>query len=166
MADSFSFGVEREMKESGEKGGTEDINIGVGELQEASVEPEPGELARTAGETQDYLQVKLENVQITSYQLGATEDGPAGPDDLGADTPDSAESRVSLSEIHITKVNDKASPAMFDEDDDDEGSTLETLEVQAPAAIGRAIGSVAAEGAEEPDLDDLDLDDDDGDLDV
>jgi hypothetical protein len=35
VADSFSFGVEREMKESGEKGGTEDINIGVGELQEA-----------------------------------------------------------------------------------------------------------------------------------
>ena len=34
IADSFSFGVEREMKESGEKGGTEDINIGVGELQE------------------------------------------------------------------------------------------------------------------------------------
>ena len=32
-ADSFSFGVEREMKESGEKGGTEDINIGVGELR-------------------------------------------------------------------------------------------------------------------------------------
>lgn len=29
-------GVEREMKESGEKGGTEDINIGVGELQEAT----------------------------------------------------------------------------------------------------------------------------------
>lgn len=29
--------VEREMKESGEKGGTEDINIGVGELQEATV---------------------------------------------------------------------------------------------------------------------------------
>ena len=27
VADSFSFGVEREMKESGEKGGTEDINI-------------------------------------------------------------------------------------------------------------------------------------------
>ena len=50
---SFAFGVEREMKESGEKGGTElvieremkesgekggtaDINIGVGELQEAT----------------------------------------------------------------------------------------------------------------------------------
>ena len=38
VADSFSFGVEREMKESGEKGGTEDINIGVGELQECTVE--------------------------------------------------------------------------------------------------------------------------------
>jgi type VI protein secretion system component Hcp len=33
VADSFSFGVERELRESGEKGGTEDINIGVGELQ-------------------------------------------------------------------------------------------------------------------------------------
>lgn len=32
-ASSFSFGVEREMKESGEKGGTEDINIGIGEMQ-------------------------------------------------------------------------------------------------------------------------------------
>ena len=32
VADSFSFGVEREMKESGEKGGTADINIGVGKL--------------------------------------------------------------------------------------------------------------------------------------
>ena len=31
-------GVEREMKESGEKGGTEDINIGVGELQELTVD--------------------------------------------------------------------------------------------------------------------------------
>lgn len=37
VADSFSFGVEREMKESGEKGGTTDINIGVGELQECSI---------------------------------------------------------------------------------------------------------------------------------
>jgi len=31
-----SFAVERKMKESGEKGGTADINIGVGELQEAT----------------------------------------------------------------------------------------------------------------------------------
>ncbi|QLH04316.1 hypothetical protein C5F49_02525 [Nitrosopumilus oxyclinae] len=37
VADSFSFGVERELKESGEKGGTADINIGVGELQEVSI---------------------------------------------------------------------------------------------------------------------------------
>ena len=37
IADSFSFGVEREMKESGEKGGSEDLNIGVGELQECTV---------------------------------------------------------------------------------------------------------------------------------
>ncbi len=37
VADSFSFGVEREMKESGETGGTEDINIGVGEVQEATI---------------------------------------------------------------------------------------------------------------------------------
>ncbi|MEN1678603.1 MAG: type VI secretion system tube protein Hcp [Planctomycetota bacterium] len=37
VADSFSFGVEREMKESGEKGGTSDMNIGVGELQECSI---------------------------------------------------------------------------------------------------------------------------------
>ena len=37
IADSFSFGVEREMKESGEKGGTQDINIGVGELQECTI---------------------------------------------------------------------------------------------------------------------------------
>lgn len=37
IADSFNFGVEREMKESGEKGGTADINIGVGELQECNI---------------------------------------------------------------------------------------------------------------------------------
>lgn len=36
-AETFGFGVEREMKESGEKGGTEDINIGVGELQECTI---------------------------------------------------------------------------------------------------------------------------------
>jgi type VI secretion system secreted protein Hcp len=37
MADSFSFGIERELKESGEKGGTIDINLGVGELQECTI---------------------------------------------------------------------------------------------------------------------------------
>ncbi|MEZ5891848.1 MAG: hypothetical protein R3C58_01670 [Parvularculaceae bacterium] len=37
VADSYSFGAEREMKESGEKGGTADINIGVGESQECTI---------------------------------------------------------------------------------------------------------------------------------
>jgi type VI secretion system secreted protein Hcp len=37
VADSFSFGVEREIKESGSKSGTTDINIGVGELQECTI---------------------------------------------------------------------------------------------------------------------------------
>jgi type VI protein secretion system component Hcp len=37
VADSFTFGVQREMKESSEKGGTEDINIGLGELQECNI---------------------------------------------------------------------------------------------------------------------------------
>ena len=37
LAGSFGFSVEREMKESGEKGGTADINIGVGELQECTI---------------------------------------------------------------------------------------------------------------------------------
>jgi hypothetical protein len=35
--DSFSFGVEREMKESSEQSSTADINIGVGELQECTI---------------------------------------------------------------------------------------------------------------------------------
>lgn len=36
VADSFGFGVERELAESG-KGGTQDINIGVGDLQECTI---------------------------------------------------------------------------------------------------------------------------------
>jgi type VI protein secretion system component Hcp len=32
QASSFAFGMDREMSESGERGGTEDINIGVGDL--------------------------------------------------------------------------------------------------------------------------------------
>lgn len=35
--DNVDIGVERAMKESGEKGGTQDINIGVGELQECTI---------------------------------------------------------------------------------------------------------------------------------
>jgi type VI secretion system secreted protein Hcp len=37
IADSFSFGVERELQESGEPGGTGDVHIGVGELQECTI---------------------------------------------------------------------------------------------------------------------------------
>jgi type VI protein secretion system component Hcp len=37
VADSFAFGIEREMKESVGKGGTQDINIGIGELQDVSI---------------------------------------------------------------------------------------------------------------------------------
>ncbi len=37
VANSFAFGMDREMKESGETGGTEDINIGVGELSEVVI---------------------------------------------------------------------------------------------------------------------------------
>jgi type VI protein secretion system component Hcp len=37
QAGSFSFGIERELRESGGRGGTEDINIGVGELQECTI---------------------------------------------------------------------------------------------------------------------------------
>jgi len=37
VVDSFSFGVERELKKSGSKGGTQDINIGVGDLQPCTI---------------------------------------------------------------------------------------------------------------------------------
>jgi hypothetical protein len=37
LADSFSFGVERVVKESIESGGTGEINTGVGELQEFTI---------------------------------------------------------------------------------------------------------------------------------
>jgi type VI protein secretion system component Hcp len=59
VADSFSFGVEREMKESGEKGGTEDINIGVGELQECTV-----------SKSMDRASAKLAQFAINGNSLG------------------------------------------------------------------------------------------------
>lgn len=37
VADSLSFGIDRELSESGEQGGTEDINIGVGELSTVKI---------------------------------------------------------------------------------------------------------------------------------
>jgi RHS repeat-associated protein len=62
VADSFSFGVEREMKESGEKGGTEDINIGVGELQEC-----------TASKSMDVASPKLAQFAINGNSCGTAE---------------------------------------------------------------------------------------------
>src|ERR1043165_4246056 len=60
VADSFSFGVEREMKESGEKGGTQDINIGVGELQECSI-----------SKSVDVTSTKLAQFAINGNSLGS-----------------------------------------------------------------------------------------------
>lgn len=62
IADSFSFGVEREMKESGEKGGTEDINIGVGELQECTI-----------SKSMDAATAKLAQSAINGNSLGEAE---------------------------------------------------------------------------------------------
>lgn len=61
-ADSFSFGVEREMKESGEKGGTADINIGVGELQECTI-----------SKSMDLASSKLAQFSINGASVGAVE---------------------------------------------------------------------------------------------
>ncbi len=101
VADSFSFGVEREMKESGEKAGTEDINIGVGELQECTLsksmdsasgnlaqkaingnslgtaEIEFVEVAGTSGQAICYLKYKLERCFVKSWSTsGDADDRP------------------------------------------------------------------------------------------
>ncbi|MGB5326952.1 MAG: type VI secretion system tube protein Hcp [Gammaproteobacteria bacterium] len=72
IADSFSFAVEREMKESGEKGGTEDINIGVGELQECTI-----------SKSMDAASAQLAKLSLTGSSLGAVQvcltDNPEGP---------------------------------------------------------------------------------------
>ena len=102
-ADDFSFGVERELKESGEKGGTADINIGVGELQECtiskSMDAATGALAQfaingnspgtaeidfveVAGDSQEaepvtYLKYKLDRVFVKSWSTsGDADDRP------------------------------------------------------------------------------------------
>lgn len=62
VADSFSFGVERELKESGEKSGTEDINIGVGELQECSI-----------SKSMDNASAFLAQCAISGSSLGTTD---------------------------------------------------------------------------------------------
>ncbi len=74
VADSFSFGVERKLKKSGEKGGTQDINIGVGELQELTIDK--GMDASSPG---------LAKLSLTGRSLGSVEvcvtDNPDGPTD-------------------------------------------------------------------------------------
>lgn len=74
IADSFSFGVEREMKESGEKGGTTDINIGVGELQEAAYDEA---LASSGADREPYLTYKLSRCFAQSWNTsGDADDRP------------------------------------------------------------------------------------------
>ena len=79
VADSFSFGVEREMKESGEKGGTEDINIGVGELQECTVSKSmdraSGKLAQFAINGNSPGTAEIEFVEVGG---GGDTDAPGG----------------------------------------------------------------------------------------
>jgi hypothetical protein len=58
----ISFGVEREMKESGEKGGTADINIGVGELQECTI-----------SKSMDSTSVQLAQFAINGNSAGAVD---------------------------------------------------------------------------------------------
>lgn len=86
----LSFRVEREMKESGEKGGTEDINIGVGELQECTISksmdaasPLLARLAKTrrplpyvtlSGRDArgQYLTIRMKRAYIANYQTGSS----------------------------------------------------------------------------------------------
>ena len=74
IADSFSFGVEREMKESGEKGGTADINIGIGELQPLNISKEPDSLTATLA------QYSINGNSIGDVEVCVT-DNPAEPTD-------------------------------------------------------------------------------------
>lgn len=97
-AGDFSFGIERELLESGEKGGTEDINIGVGELQECTISKSmdrattalaqlaingnsPGTAQIDFVQLGDkapavYLRYKLDRCFIKSWSTGGAADGP------------------------------------------------------------------------------------------
>jgi len=101
VADSFSFGVEREMKESAGKRGTQDINIGIGELQDVSIsksmdsasaqlaqlaingnscgsaEIDFVEIGESSGEAVPYLKYKLDRCFIKSWSTsGDADDRP------------------------------------------------------------------------------------------
>lgn len=65
-----AFGVEREMKESGEKGGTENTGVSGDELAQPSGPPD----------AEPYLKYKMEDVLVSSYSPGtseASEDTPS-----------------------------------------------------------------------------------------
>ena len=94
-ADSFSFAIDRQMHETGEKGGTEDINIGVGELSPVTLikrlDPASTRLAQFAingnsvGATEihfvvvgelgvvPYLIYKLDRCFVKSWRISETE---------------------------------------------------------------------------------------------
>lgn len=96
QADDFHFGIERELRESGRKGGTEDINIGVGELQECTISKSMDSASTTlaqlatngnstAGATIDfvtdfgeerlvYMRYKLDRCFVKSWSISASED--------------------------------------------------------------------------------------------
>jgi hypothetical protein len=80
VADSFSFGVEREMKESGEKSGTEDINIGVGEFQRSATPDVPAtDLSDPSG--QSPAEPPMEELSLNYAKIPTTyedETAPAG----------------------------------------------------------------------------------------
>ena len=68
---SSSFGVEREMKESGEKGGTADINIGVGELQECTISKSMDWASTTLGSQTSRGVVDAADYTVWRDSLGA-----------------------------------------------------------------------------------------------
>jgi type VI secretion system secreted protein Hcp len=101
--DSFSFGANHERKESKEKGGTEDINIGIGELQEiiitkkldsssakiaqyaingnslGAAEIHFVETAGSEARSQPYLVYKLDRVFVKSWSTSASGDADDRP---------------------------------------------------------------------------------------
>jgi len=98
VADSFSFGVEREMKKPGGKGGTQDINIGVGALRQfvisKSMDAASALLAQYAvngnsgggaqidfvhlpeGPPTVYLRYKLDRCFVASWSTSGDAEGP------------------------------------------------------------------------------------------
>jgi hypothetical protein len=108
VADSFSFGVEREMKESGEKGGTEDINIGVGELQEATISKSMDQSAAAQPPTKPMTWDNTKQTAWTS-RAGPRARGslsikvPAGTCKAGARYP-AAEFGTDKRSYHLTNV--------------------------------------------------------------